>query len=141
MISVFTLQTYRLRQFAKVISLLLIFAACSSGDPQTVSLTTLPPGDAVRGAALFTESINGAPACITCHQLDDTVLVGPGMSGYNARAGSRVVGMSMEEYTLDSINQPASYIVPGFSNVMYNQFATKLTSQDIADLVAYLHTL
>ena len=127
--------------FIFVLPLLIFLVACSSDKQQSISLETLPPGDPVRGQALFSQSVSGAPACSTCHLLDDTVLVGPGMKGYVSRAADRIQGTNAEQYTLDSITQPASYIVPGFSNIMYNQFATKLTPQDIADLVAYLLTL
>jgi len=124
-----------------VLSLLVILVACSSNGEPTLSLTTLPPGDPVHGAVLFSQSVNGAPPCTTCHTMDESVLVGPGLKGFGARAGTRISGESAEQYTLESITQPASYLVPGFSNVMYNQYATALTPQDIADLVAYLLSL
>jgi hypothetical protein len=37
-----------------------------------------------------------------------------------------------------SVVQPAAYIVSGFGNVMFNQYAQRLSAQQIADLVAYL---
>jgi cytochrome c553 len=114
-----------------------VLAACAPAAEALDSQTPLPRGDVARGAALFTQSINGAPACSGCHALDATTLVGPGMEGYGARAGSRVSGMSAEQYTLDSILRPASHLVPNFSNLMYNDFASKLSAQDIADLVAF----
>ncbi|MEO8609850.1 MAG: cytochrome c [Chloroflexota bacterium] len=102
---------------------------------------TLPPGDATHGAELFTQSVNGAPPCSTCHQTDENTLVGPGLKGFGARAGTRVEGQSAEQYTQESIMHPASFVVSGFANAMYNQYASKLSPQDIADLTAYLLTL
>ena len=132
---------FRFQRLSIVLSLLVILAACSSNGEPTISLTTLPPGDATHGAVLFSQSVNGAPPCTTCHTTDESVLVGPGLKGFGARAGTGVSGESAQQYTLESITQPASYLVPGFSNVMYNQYATALTPQDIADLVAYLLSL
>ena len=65
---------------------LFVLVACS---PAADSAKNLPAGDATRGTQLFTQSINGAPTCSSCHSLDDTAITGPGMQGYGARAGTR----------------------------------------------------
>jgi len=133
---------FLLKRLLVALALLTVLAACSSRNQQPpVSLTTLPPGDASRGATLFTQSINGAPSCSTCHRTDDTTLVGPGMEGYGARAATQVSGKNAEDYTLESITRPAAYFVPGFPNAMYNNYSANLTPQDLADLAAYLLTL
>ncbi|MBI1276663.1 MAG: c-type cytochrome [Anaerolineaceae bacterium] len=119
--------------------LTIICAACSGST--NASGDALPVGDASRGAALFTQSINGAPACNSCHTLDGSTLVGPSFKGYAALAPTYVEGMSAVDYTHNSITKPASYVVSGFANLMYGQYAQKLTSQQIADLIAYLLTL
>ncbi len=118
---------------------LVLVAACSPAANDSTATQT--PGDAARGAELFTQSVGGAPACSTCHTLDGTIVVGPSLQGYAAVASTRIEGMSAEEYTHASIVRPASFIVSGFGNAMYNQFEKSLTTQDIADLVAYLLTL
>jgi cytochrome c553 len=119
-----------------------VMGACSSGGDQASGTPVpLPPGNAEHGAELFTQSINGAPPCSTCHQTDDTTLVGPGMKGYAERAGSRIEGQDAEKYTEESITHPASFVVSGFPNAMYNQYASNLSPQDTADLIAYLLTL
>lgn len=117
---------------------LLILAGCTTSSAE---LADLPEGNAERGAELFTQSINGAPACSTCHTLDGTVLVGPTLQGYGETAETRVSDLSAQEYTHVSIVQPAAYLVSGFGNSMYNQYAQRLTPQEIADLIAYLLTL
>ena len=125
-----------------VLPIMILLAACSSDNPQPpASAANLPPGDAARGAELFTQSANGAPPCSTCHTLDGSTVVGPSMQGYGARAGSRVSGKSAEDYTLESITQPASFIAPGFPNVMYTNYAAAFAPQDMADLMAYLLSL
>lgn len=118
--------------------LILALAACA---PTIAPIENLPPGDVTRGAQLFTQSVNGAPACSTCHTLDGTSLVGPSLHGYGAVAPTRVTDTSAETYTHVSIVQPAAYLVGGFGNNMYNQYARHLTPQEIADLIAYLLTL
>ncbi len=114
-------------------------AACS--PPPAESAGPLPPGDAARGAELFNQSVNGAPACATCHLLDGTTRVGPSLLGFAAAAPTRQENMTAEEYAYTSITRPAAHIVSGFSNLMYNQYAQHLTPQQTADLIAYLLTL
>ncbi len=117
-----------------------VLAACSSA-PDTAAVERLPPGDAERGAVLFTESIGGAPACSTCHTLDGTIVVGPSFADYATTAPTRVEDVSAEAYTYTSIVQPAAHIVSGFGNSMYQQYEQYLTPQQTADLIAYLLTL
>lgn len=121
------------------IVLLSTLVACSTNSlPQ--SAKDLPSGDADRGADLFSQSISGAPACSSCHRLDDTTLVGPGFKGLGAAAGTRISGISANEYIFQSIIHPSAHIVSGFGNLMYDQYAQRLNAQQIADLVAYLLT-
>ncbi|MBZ0287357.1 MAG: cytochrome c [Anaerolineae bacterium] len=130
-----------LKSFLYVLPVVLILGACSGADQPPAPPMTLPPGDAAHGAELFAQSVNGAPACNTCHLTDENTLVGPGLKGFAARADERISGENAEQYTQESITQPASVVVSGFPNAMYNQYASKLSPQDIADLVAYLMTL
>lgn len=116
-----------------------ILAGCSTPTSPS-SAETLPEGDATNGATLFTESINGVPACSTCHTLDGSVVVGPSMQGYATIAATRT-DLSAEAYTLQSITQPAVHIVEGFPNAMFGQYGQKLSQQQLADLIAYLMTL
>jgi cytochrome c oxidase subunit 2 len=117
-------------------AVLIMLTACSSAAPQ--SAKDLPTGDASRGADLFTQSINGAPACSGCHTVDGSALVGPSFKGFGAIAGTRIAGTSAAEYTYQSITHPADFLVSGYGNLMYNQFATHLSPQQMADLIAYV---
>jgi nitric oxide reductase subunit C len=91
-----------------------------------------------RGKYLF----SNAPAiCSTCHSLQpDVVIVGPSLSGIANRAGSRVAGLSAEDYIRNSIVHPSDFIVPGFQDLMQKNFGDVLTSDQINDLIAYLMT-
>jgi cytochrome c oxidase subunit 2 len=117
---------------------LLLVVGCAT--PQA-SANDLPAGDASRGAALFKQSINGAPECASCHTTDGTPLTGPSFKGFSATAGTRINGLSARDYAYQSITNPPAYVVSGFSNLMYSQYAQRLTPQQIADLMAYLLSL
>jgi cytochrome c oxidase subunit 2 len=120
--------------------MLVVVAACSP-SPSSSGFAALPPGNAESGAALFAESVNGAPACTSCHTLDGSTLVGPSLQGYASVAGTLVAGQSAQEYTFNSIVTPAAFVVNGFSNLMYAQYGQKLNPQQTADIIAYLLTL
>ena len=129
-----------LRQILVLAPALLLMTACSSGQ-STVTYNNLPPGDAGRGEALFTQTVNGAPACSTCHTLDGSTLVGPTLQNYVTTAEDHAEDATVESYTLTSIVRPAAHIVAGFPNAMYAQYAQRLSDQELADLIAYLLTL
>jgi len=120
-----------------VVVSLFVLAGCSSSGS---SFEDLPEGDAANGEVIYYETINGAPACISCHTLTDETLVGPGLAGYSTVAATRVEGQSAEEYTYNAIVRPATHLVEGFGNLMYTEYGTKLSEQDIADLMAFLLT-
>jgi cytochrome c553 len=129
-----------MHKFICFVGLLLLMSSCSNTD-SLADVDSLPVGNAEQGAVLFAESINGAPACATCHHVTDEPFVGPALAGYGQRAATEVEGLSAEVYTYESIVRPASHIVNGYANVMYPQYASKLTNQALADIIAYLLTL
>ncbi|MDX2160191.1 MAG: c-type cytochrome [bacterium] len=95
-------------------------------------------GDAERGAVLFAQSIGGQPACSTCHALDDTRIVGPGLQGIAVRAAERVPGQDAAAYLYTSIVDPAAHVVEGYANIMPPTFAAVLDEAQRRDLVAYM---
>ncbi len=117
----------------------LLISACAPPN-LNIAFSDLPEGDPERGQLLFERSIQ-APACISCHRTDSVNAVGPGLGGFSERAGTRVAGLSAAEYAFQSIDRPASFLVPGFSNLMYSAYDANFTAQDVADLIAYLMTL
>ncbi len=91
---------------------------------------------------MFTEGINGAPACATCHTVDGSDLTGPSLQNFAASAPVAEAGAaSLAEYAYTSITQPSAYVVSGFGNTMYTQYERQLSPQQIADLIAYLQSL
>ncbi len=92
-----------------------------------------------KGRRLF----SSAPAvCSTCHSLEpDIVIVGPSLAGIANRAARRIEGLSAEEYIRQSIIDPGAYVVDGFENVMAQNLAQVLSSDDLNNLIAFLMTL
>lgn len=132
-----------------LLALILVFAlvACGGGGGEEASdAGATAVGDAARGEDLYNQVVigpNSAPGCITCHSLEEgVVLTGPSHAGLGARAGDYVEGMSAEEYLRESILEPDAHIVEGFTpGVMYQNYAEELQARDVNDLVAYLLTL
>lgn len=114
------------------------YANSQPSTPVTVALE----GDAVRGQDIFQHGFNGAPPCSSCHALVKGAFgLGPVMTGISERAGTRVPGLTAEEYMRQSILEPKAYLVSGYRDIMYPQYSEHLNDQDIADLIAYLITL
>lgn len=113
----------------------------NSAAPVSVQASAGLVGDATAGELLFSQSIEGQAACIACHTIDESRLVGPGLGGIATRAETRVGGLSAEDYIFTSIVAPANYVVEGYANVMPSSFGDSLSEQQVSDIVAYLLTL
>ena len=118
--------------------LMLSLVACTSTSE--LDFNSLPEGDIARGETLYSENINGAPSCVSCHLLSESPMVGPGLGGYSEIASTRIEGQSAEEYTFNAIVRPATHLVEGYNNLMYSRYGTKLEEQDLADLISFLLT-
>ena len=106
----------------------------------------LPEGNAENGQALSVSL-----ACTACHidaptgpawlptadqpGIGDRALTRYTETGYTGQAATP------EQYLFESIAAPAVYLVTGFQNIMPATYATQLTPQDMADIIAYLLTL
>jgi len=108
----------------------------------------------LRGKALF----NGEGGCAACHSVAaDIALVGPSLAGVPARA-VRTIGTAgytghaktAREYVGESIREPSAYVAEappgrifaaGGQSLMPADYATRLTEQQVEDLVEYLMTL
>jgi mono/diheme cytochrome c family protein len=112
------------------------------GQEQTVAEATpttpgtAPSGDVTAGKAVFMSS-----ACATCHVFTpagSTGKIGPDLDRLEEYANK--AGQPLEDFTTEAIiHPPAKYVPPGFpTNVMPTNFGQTLTTQQIADLVAFL---
>jgi cytochrome c2 len=98
-------------------------------------------GEATAGETVYSQV--ASPACNTCHSLEpDVTLVGPSLANIGSEAGSRVSGVSAEEYLRQSVVEPDAHVVEGFApGIMPGTYGTQLSEQQINDLVAYLSGL
>ncbi len=110
---------------------------------------TKPMGDAARGDQLYhgqvVSGFGSILACIGCHQ-DSVDGIGPMTEGTYTRVinerlkQSQFIGYTAEKYLIESIVLPGNHIVDGYVNAMQMNFGEILTTQDLADLIAYLQT-
>ena len=101
-----------------------------SGD-ETIGMSGDGDVDAVE---LFTTN------CSACHSTGNDKIVGPGLAGVGDRAGSRVDGLSVDEYLEQSLREPDAFIVDGFTPGLMPNWE-KLGDDSIDALVTYLKTL
>ncbi len=107
-----------------------------AGLPEDIA-AAMATADPERGAQIAQNQ-----GCVGCHGLEQgQQLVGPSWYGVADRAVTRVPGESPALYLYQSIADPGAYEVEGYpTGLMPPDYLTKLSSQDIADLVAYLLT-
>lgn len=131
---------------SRIVLVLAVIAILLAACDQNV-VTNQGSGDAARGAEIFHKGVNGAPACVGCHATSRSsfsrggMSIAPNLHGLSQRAGSRIEGLTAEEYLFNSVTNPSGFVVDGFQNVMYGKYAGQLTRQEMADLLAYLMTL
>jgi cytochrome c551/c552 len=81
-----------------------------------------------------------ANGCVGCHSLDpNQTMTGPTWYHLGDTAAMRVPNESPAEYIHQSIVAPGAFVVPNFpGGVMPPDFGTRLSTQDLADLIAFL---
>lgn len=117
--------------------LMLLLMSCGGNEPAT-SRTGSDRSVTSIGAELFNERVIGSnPGCVTCHSLDEgVVLVGPSLAGLADRAGAQVAGMAAADYVRQAIVEPDAHIVDGFSaGQMAGGWEELLTTEQIDSLV------
>lgn len=106
----------------------------------------LPEGNAENGQALTVTY-----ACTACHidaPTGPAWLATADQPGVGDRAATRYTepdytgqAATPAQYLFEAIAAPGVYLVPGFQNIMPGTYATQLSPQDMADIIAYLLTL
>jgi mono/diheme cytochrome c family protein len=108
----------------------------------------LPEGDADEGSSLYDSYV-----CFSCHGdplTPGSAAVGPFLGSIASVAVTRVDGQSAEQYIYESILDPDAYLVEecpsgpctGPPSLMTSQnFGSRMSLQEMADLVAYYMTL
>ena len=120
--------------------LLLIAAALISGCATSPSA---PSANLAHGEALYTKGKGEAPACLNCHTLEAEAFgLGPTMIGIVSRASVEITAdQTVEDYLRESILRPNQFLVPGYRNIMYGEYATHLSEQYITDIIGYILSL
>jgi hypothetical protein len=118
-----------------------------SNPPDTLS-TPEPPSaqsyrarvDALLGMAQpeDAEVVLTRYVCIACHMPDGQIA--PSWEGLAEVAATRRPPMPADAYIYESIVFPGAFVVDGFGDVMPHDFGTKMTDQELADVLAYLLT-
>jgi hypothetical protein len=96
-------------------------------------------GDAINGREIYTSL-----GCVGCHQAGQ---VAPAMAGTYTRIVTErmkdpfLAGMTVEQYLAQSVIEPNTYVVPGFSPIAPQDYGSRISLQELRDLVAYMMTL
>ena len=119
--------------------LVLALAACTDTVAEDVLAEAAAVGDVNEGRHIFETGGDALVPCMTCHTLDGTELVGPSLQGIASRAASET-DLSAEDYLRQSITDPAAYIVDGYADVMNKEYGSKLSEEDVNNVIAFLLT-
>jgi mono/diheme cytochrome c family protein len=95
----------------------------------------LANADAQRGAQLVTQF-----ECAACHILGAENGIAPPFAGIGQRAAARLPGLTAAQYLHQSIVDPMVYIVPDFPPAMATNYGTRLTPEQLGDIIAHLLT-
>jgi len=141
-----------LKRTAVVLSLVLIvvvlaLTACGGGSQPAAA-----GGNVDNGKKLFNEPViasAGSAGCVTCHSLEkDKTLVGPSLAGISTEADKAVTeddykgkAKTGADWLREAILDPNVDVAEGFKPDLMPKTFTKLSAQELNDLVAYLQTL
>jgi hypothetical protein len=77
--------------------------------------------------------------CIACHIAGSTTIA-PEWVGLAETAATRRPPMPADAYIYESIVFPGEFVVAGYNDVMPHDFGSRMTDQELADVLAYLLT-
>lgn len=138
-----------------LIVVVLALAACGGGAAKPAGgeqPAAAAGGNADNGKKLFNEPViasAGSPGCGTCHSLEkDKTLVGPSLAGISTEADKAVTEADYKgkaktgaDWLREAILDPNVDVAEGFKPDIMPKTFTKLSAQELNDLVAYLQTL
>ncbi len=78
--------------------------------------------------------------CVVCHREGAANGVAPSWVGIAERAATRRPPLTAAAYIYESITHPSAFIVPGYNDLMPKDFGTRLSDQELGDIIAYLLT-
>lgn len=99
-----------------------------------------PDGVAEQGEVIF----NGKGQCAACHTLDTSAPKGrcPDLSDIGAIAANRQPGIGSKQYLIESLYNPAKYLVPGYGKIMPEVWKNPiaLSKIEIEAVIAFLQS-
>lgn len=128
-------------QIRSIAAFIMNFESTAIGDVDLTMLPTPTPSAAdaadpvVRGRAVY-----DASGCGGCHTIEgiSAGAVGPPLTNIGTVAGTRIDGLSAEEYIHQSIVDPSAYLVEGYDDLMIKTFADTITDEQLSDLIQFL---
>lgn len=91
-----------------------------------------------RGDPANGEALTVTYGCAACHVAGVANGIAPPFIGVADVAATRNPSLSAAEYLYQSIVHPTAYLVEGYANSMPQDFAARMSEQDLADVLAYL---
>ena len=108
-------------------------------DTAATTEASVPADPAARGEQLAAEY-----ACTSCHASDASTKVGPGWGGLYDASVTLADGSTVkadDAYLAESILKPDAKLVHGYPGGTMPSYAASLDTEQVAALVAYIHTL
>lgn len=84
------------------------------------------------------EELTVTMGCAACHVQGAVNGIAPPFEGVGQRAAERIEGVSASAYLYDSIVHPTDYLVEGYAPSMAQDYGDRMTTDELADVVAYL---
>ena len=113
-----------------------------SKPPQELSLEggNVTPAQLVKAGE---EIFHTKGTCEICHRIGQKGTRAPDLAGVGARAGKTKPGMSAKAYILESLLQPAAYLVPGYPAIMpeVDRPPIALNRSEVWAVTAFLQSL
>ncbi len=143
------LEDYQVEQVARFVLNWETEPMCAAPPPEAPewpgNVADLPAGNAANGEQAY----NVTYGCSACHgqlAVEGSNAVGPWGGEFKNLTNVRIDGYTAADYTYESILNPSAYISPecptgpcaGPPSAMPNNFATRMTLQDMADILAYM---
>ncbi len=112
--------------------------ATPAGEPSIGELESRAAALVQRGDPNRAEQHIVTYGCFACHRIGVENNIAPAFVGIAGRAAERKPELSAAAYLYESILYPAAYTVEGYPSSMPQDYPTRISEDDLADLIAYL---
>ena len=129
-------------QIRSIATFVMNWQTTALGQVELQELPTPTPGpEEVTDPIARGEKVYQERGCGGCHTMEglSTGVIGSDLTQIGEIAGTRVAGISSQDYIHQSILDPNAYVVEGFpENVMPGNFGELLSQEQLDDLIAFL---